>query len=50
MHTSQVANLTMGISDEIEATTIVIKGMILEIKVTIAFISIKFDNVSGAMI
>ena len=50
MHTSQVVNLTMGISDEIEATTIVIKGTILEIKVTIAFISIKFDNVSGAMI
>ena len=41
----------MGISDEIEATTIVIdEGTILEIKETITFISINFDNVSRAMI
>ena len=41
----------MGISDEIEATTIVIdEGTILEIKATITFISINFDNVSRAMI
>lgn len=41
----------MGISDEIEATTIVIdEGMILEIKATIAFISINFDNVSCAIL
>ena len=41
----------MGISDEIKATTIVIdEGTILEIKATITFISINFDNVSRAMI
>ena len=41
----------MGISDELEATTIVIdEGTILEIKETITFISINFDNVSRAMI
>ena len=37
----------MGISDEIKATTIVIdEGTILEIKATITFISINFDNPS----
>ena len=41
----------MGISDEIEATAIVIdERTILEIKATITFISITFDNVSRAMI
>ena len=42
---------TLTISDEIEAPTIVIdEGTMLEIKATIAFILINFDNVSRAMI